>query len=117
MTETYRITNTIHCCGDSHAVCIDQLEMFTHILLLTRVRERKRRESQKAYAVCVFSFLHAKMDAFSLYIWISNQPPQLLPSTTALKLCEAHKKQKFYHFNPCSILQLFKISIFRPIIS
>lgn len=33
------------CCGDSHMVSIGQPEMFTHILLLTRVRERKRRES------------------------------------------------------------------------
>lgn len=49
-----------------------------------------------------FSFLHTTMNAFSQYIWISHQAPQLLPSITALKLCEAHKKQKFYHLNPYS---------------
>lgn len=45
MTGIYGITSMTGCCGDSHIVSTDQLEMLTQTLLLTCGTERTRRES------------------------------------------------------------------------
>lgn len=116
MTGTYRI---ISCCGDSHTVSIDQLEIFTHILFLTRARERKRRESQQACPVCSFFFLPRKKEyILPVHLWISHQVTPA-PSQHHLSLNSVRftTSRSFTILTPVHILQLPKPSTFRPIIS
>lgn len=71
--------------------------MFTHY---PAPYSRESKEKKGKLADLSFFFLPGKKRCtLPVHLWISHQAPQLLASTTVLKFCESHNKQKFYHLN------------------